>query len=207
MRFLTGLFVMVACAALAPLASADAGFPTFARIIASEGVPPDSLGGRDFWAAFRGAFMRTMLPTERPSAREGEFTVSTPASNRFALLEGSESVDAYGVQLVLETLPAEPAAPGGKAPREVRVRVSVAAWPPKVDPSVVRLAAVRSILTLKPNKDRQAFARLLGRSTAVLALEHLHHLNGDLPGDERLRVEQAGRATEPPAEEAAPDGH
>ena len=197
------LVLLAACSTLSAAARADSepsahtpGVPTFARIVASEGVPPDSLGGRDFWAAFRGAFMRTMLPTERPSTRPAEFTVSVPVSNRFALLEGSgESIDAYRVQLALEWLP--PTAPAGTKAKETRVRVSVSAWPPGVDPDVVRLAAARDVIGVKATHDRAALARAVGRNAAILVLEHVHHLNGELPGEERLRLEQATRTTEP----------
>ena len=171
------------------------GVPTFARIVSSEGVPPDSLGGRDFWAAFRGAFMRTMMPTEKPSVRPGEFTVSVPISNRFALLEGSgESIEAYQVQIALQWLSSAASVSAGKAP--ARVVIGVIAWPPGVDPSVVRMAAARDTISVKSTKDRAAMSRALGRNAAILVLEHVHHLNGELPGDERLRLEQATRTTE-----------
>lgn len=213
------MMMTVAALACAGCAGADApakspppGSPNFAVIETIEGAPADSLGGREFRTALRSTFTRASFETQRAAAREGEYTISVPISNRFVLLEGSgasKNPDAYRVQLTLEWLkpPAPPrAAPRGKrkatpaataavpdtsAPRAF---VSVVVWPPGVDPAIVRIAAASDTVTFRvPRAPHAAHGASIGRAAALLVLERLHHLTGDLPEEERLKLDQADR--------------
>ncbi len=206
---------MLACAgcarADAPADSPPPGSPNFAVIEAIEGAPPDSLGGREFWTALRSTFIRSSFTTQHAAARAGEYAIGVPISNRFVLLEGSgaaKNPDAYRVQLTLEWLkpPAPRAAPRGKRKATAaaipavpdtsapRAFVSVVVWPPGVDPAIVRIAAASDTVTfLAPRAPVAAHGASIGRAAALLVVERLHHLSGDLPEDERLKVDQADR--------------
>ena len=213
------LHVAVAALACAGCAGAEApadspppGSPNFAVIETIEGAPADSLGGREFRTALRSTFTRPSFETQRAAAWAGEYAISIPISNRFVLVEGSGASvnpDAYRVQLTLEWLkpPVPPrAAPRGKrkatrAPTTVapdtttpRAFVAVVVWPPGADPAIVRIAAASDTVTFRaPRVPSAAYGTSIGRAAALLVLERLHHLTGDLPEDERLKLEQADR--------------
>ncbi len=196
----------------APADTPPPGAPNFAVIETLDGAPADSAGGREFWTALRSTFIRTSFATQRAATRPGEYAISVPISNRFVLLEGSgasKNPDAYRVQLTLEWLAPQgepPAAPRGKrkpaalatpaAPDTTAPRafVAVVVWPPGVDPAVVRIAAASDTVTFRaPRAPSAAHGASIGRAAALLVLERLHHLSGDLAQDERLKLEQADR--------------
>lgn len=210
------LHVAMAVLACAGCAGADApadspppGSPNFAVIETIEGAPADSTGGREFATALRSTFLRPSFETQRTAARAGEYAVSVPISNRFVLVEGSgaaKNADAYRVQVTLEWLkpPARPratprgkrkataaAAPDTSAPRAF---VSVVVWPPGVDPAIVRIAAASDTVTFRaPRTPPGAYGTSIGSTAALLVLERLHHLSGDLPEDEHLKLDRAER--------------
>ena len=212
------LHVAMAVLACAGCAGADApadspppGSPNFAVIETIEGVPADSTGGREFATALRSMFLSPSFETQRTAARAGEYAVSVPITNRFVLVEGSgaaKNPDAYRVQVTLEWLkpPAPPrATPRGKrkatpvtsaAPdtSSPRAFVSVVVWPPGVDPAIVRIAAASDTVTFRAARTPHgAHGASIGSAAALLVLERLHHLSGDLPEDERLKLDQADR--------------
>ncbi len=196
----------------APADAPPPGVPNFAVIETLDGAPADSAGGREFWTALRSTFIRPSFTTQRAATRPGEYAISVPISNRFVLLEGSgasKNPDAYRVQLTLEWLapqaelpaaprgmrkrsaPMTPAAPDTTAPRAF---VAVFVWPPGVDPAVVRIAAASDTVTFRaPRTPSAAHGASIGRAAALLVLERLHHLSGDLAQDERLKLDQADR--------------
>ena len=113
--------------------------------------------------------------------------------DRFVLLEGSGGPNdppAYRVQLNLEWLKEPPSKPSGKSkkPTGPRAVVSVFAVPPGVDPALVRIAPAADTVTFSARAaPADSFTIAVARTVALLALEHLHHLDGELPDDERLQ--------------------
>ena len=89
------------------------------------------------------------------------------------------------------TAAAAAAAPDTSAPRAF---VSVVVWPPGVDPAIVRIAAASDTVTFRaPRTPYAAYGGSIGRTAALLVLERLHHLSGDLSEDERLKLDRADR--------------
>lgn len=167
------------------------GSPLMVVISAFAGVPRDSAGGDAFWIAFRSTFLEQGFVTEKPGAREGRFNVSVPLINRAVLLEGSGGPwddEAYRVSLDVSPLPA--------APRDTAARavIAVTALPPGTDPRLVRVApAVDTLRFEKGRGGAPAGLAALARNAAILVIERVHRIAGELPEGERLVLEGARR--------------
>lgn len=119
MRALT--FVLASLLALATPALAQmpgstpaaSGVPYFVQLVSSEGLPKEPAARSAFLDAFRMAFAEDEFALSAPAARGSGVVEGEKVANRFRLLEGSASSDAWSMQLVLGTpplvLPAKPA--------------------------------------------------------------------------------------------------
>jgi len=180
------------------------GAPRFAYVTALEGLPPDSLGGREFRVAFNSAFVETEFSTERESVRPGEMLLSVPISNHFRLLHGSNNADAWQVQVSLtwgRSYSATRAkrskltqSPRAAAPRDTSVEIVIFALSPEAVAAGARVVPDYERLVFRSAAGPpELFARNAGRAVALLTLELLHHLSEDLAQDERLRLDGATR--------------
>lgn len=168
------------------------------------GEVADSLRGA-FMAAFRGAFAEGAYATER--TRDGRPVASLPAGARFRLIEGTSGWGVWNVQVVGEPLAGAGGRPG--------LRVTVAALSPQAVDAGARPIPARTTIALADDEAGggppaallrpQAWWRVAGRATALLALERLHHLTGDLDADTRLALGPVTRVDEP-AEDAGETG-
>lgn len=185
------------------------GAPQFAIFDGVSGAPGDSAVQRRFFDLLRGVFLERTFATEKADHPERRSMISVPITNRFVLLEGTGGPNdppAYHVQLTLEWLSEKS---GGsskssdkatkkdvKKPTGPRAVVSVFALPPGVDPAVVRIAPAADTVTfLAPPAPADSFTVAVAQTSALLVLEHLHHLDGELPGDERLKMKHASRTS------------
>ncbi len=183
------------------------GAPNLAWLASLEFDPPlaDSLG-RAFMAAFRGAFAEGAYATERE--RDGRPAASVPVSARFRLIEGTGGWGAWNVQIVLNVVSSGPSQPPG-------YRITVAALSPQAVEAGARPIPARAGFSIEPGEPagpgdgRSAMRRtpseswrIVGRTAGLLALEHLHHLSGDL--DENARFALGPVRREAPGPVAAP---
>ena len=182
----------------APSEPQPPGAPQFAILDAVSGAPGDSVAQQRFFDVLRGVFLERTFVTEK-AERPGRYAVSVPINNRFVLLEGTGGPNdppAYRVQLNLEWLKEPPSKPSSKTkkPTGPRAVVSVFAVPAGVDPASVRIAPAADTVTFQaPAAPADSFTIVVARTSALLALEHLHHLDGELPEDERLQTKNASR--------------
>lgn len=114
------MFALVALAGLPTLVSAQMpgstpaanGMPHFVQLVASEGLPKEPAARAAFLDAFRMTFAEDEFALAAPAARGTATIEGEKVANRFRLLEGSASADAWSMQLVLGTpplvLPAKP---------------------------------------------------------------------------------------------------
>lgn len=160
------------------------GVPNLAWLSSIEGMPGDSLDRRAFMSGFRGAFAEGAYATERE--RGGRPLASIPASARFRLIEGTGGWGVWNVHLVV-------AWTEGGATRGPRLTVTVAALSPEAADKGARPVPVRTSLVFEPVAERAALMRMAGRATALLALERLHHLAGELDEDTRFVLGPARR--------------
>jgi hypothetical protein len=205
---------VVAVLLAAPFAFANAettsepqppGAPQFAIFDGVSGAPGDSVAQQRFFDVLRGVFLERTFVTEK-AERPGRYAISVPINNRFVLLEGTGGPNdppAYRIQLDLEWLKEQPSKPSSKTnakdpkkPSGPRAVVSVFAVPAGVDPALVRIAPAADTVTfVAPGAPADSFTVAVARTSALLALEHLHHLDGELPDDERLQTKQASRTS------------
>ena len=114
------MFALVSLLALATPASAQmpgstpiaSGMPHFVQLVSSEGLPKEPAARSAFLDAFRMTFAEDEFALSAPAARGTGVIEGEKVANRFRLLEGSASSDAWAMQLVLGTpplvLPAKP---------------------------------------------------------------------------------------------------
>lgn len=161
-------------------------------------APADSLR-RAFMSAFRGAFAEGAYATERE--RDGRPAASVPVSARFRLIEGTSGWGVWDVRVVVE-----PAARGSaNDPAEFQVLVAVLS--PQSAEAGARPIPLRTGIAIdaahpgadaagRPGPRARSSTEIwrdAGRATALLALEGLHHLSGDLDEDTRLGLGPARR--------------
>ncbi len=107
------MFVLVALFALATPALAQmpgstpaaSGMPHFVQLVSSEGLPKEPAARSAFLDAFRSTFAEDEFALSAPAARGTGVIEGERIANRFRLLEGSASSDAWSMQLVLGTPP------------------------------------------------------------------------------------------------------
>jgi len=217
------LLAALSGAALAAPAPTPPGAPHLVRMLAVESVPPiNDTRARSFLTGFRGTFLDESFVTERGAAREGEYALSVPITNRFVLLMGSgDSGDAWQAQVTMEWIGSardsaakRDSVTGGKRARGAKPRraepagheretgsersgVIVSYWSlsPEAVAANARPIPRRERLVFEfPANPGSAFFREAGRRVALLVLEDLHHLSGDLDADERLRLTETLRS-------------
>jgi hypothetical protein len=168
------------------------GVPNLAWLSSIEGVPGDAADRRAFMSGFRGAFAEGAYATERE--RGGRPVASIPVSARFRLIEGTGGWGVWNVHVVVAW--SEPqAAPRGAAARGPTLELTVAALSPEAVEQGARPIPARVTLALEPAATRAESMRAAGRATALVALDRLHHLSGDLDEDTHLALGPARRVT------------
>jgi hypothetical protein len=199
------------------------GVPHMVRMLSVESVPSiNDTRVRSFLTGFRGTFLDESFVTERSAAREGEYAVSVPITNRFVLLMGSgDSPDAWQAQVTIEwSLSARDSAAlrdsaaagkrtrGAKSRREQPARNAFASGPARSGAVVTYWSLSPEAVTANarpiPRREKlvfefpanpgSAFFREAGRRIALLVLEDLHHRSGDLDPEERLRLTECLRS-------------
>jgi hypothetical protein len=216
------LLAALSGASLAAPAPTPPGVPHMVRMLAVESMPPiNDTRARSFLTGFRGTFLDESFVTERGAAREGEYALSVPITNRFVLLMGSgDSDDAWQAQVTMEwtgsardSAAGRDSVAGGKRARGARPRraepghesetgagrsgVVVTYWSlsPEAVAANARPIPRRERLVFEfPANPGSAFYREAGRRVALLILEDLHHVSGDLDADERLRLTETIRS-------------
>jgi hypothetical protein len=123
---------------------------------------------------------------------------SIPVSARFRLIEGTSGWGVWTLHVALAWNE-----PAGTGPR-LAVAVAVLSPQAAAADSSARAVPERVLLALEPAATRAELMRAAGRATALVALERLHRLSGDLEADTRLVLGPARRIPPPGAAPAAP---
>ncbi len=177
------------------------GMGNFLHLVAIENLPASAAERNAFLSGFRGAFTDDALRTERvPRKKPGPPRPSLPIRNRFHLLEGSESRGTWQAQVTLEWLPPVPVA---AVPRDTSqhvaatppgLRVTYWALTPEAVEADARPLPIREELSFESAGASPAgFAEHAGRQVALMLLETLHQLAGELDDDQRVRLEATAR--------------
>jgi len=190
---------------------AASGMPLFVQLTSTEGLPKEPAARAAFLDAFRMTFADEDLALAIPAARGTGVAEGERVPNRFRLLEGSPSADAWSMQLVLGTppvvLPARPKAKKnetvvrrnantlGRASRGLTVvflLLSPEAVKADARPIPVRLGLVFPDPTaIDGVGDRVSSGGYgypwaeAGRATGLLALELLHQRAGEIREQDR----------------------
>lgn len=208
------------------LAAALAGTPLAAesgpaeprplRVVAVEGVPPDSVTRTEFMAGFDEALSAAAIPIEQPGAG-GEWQPAGARPNRFARTDDPKAEDAWSLQVVVRAPPPFGAKrynprtkkseryvdPGLRASRGMTVALLV------LSPEAI-VAGARAMpehaafafpqATAPAGGERDATEgfrfpwREAGRAAATLSLELLHRRSGDFGDGIRCDLSPALRA-------------
>ena len=186
--------IVATCPATAATPAAP-GLPYFVRLTALEGAPRDSATAAAFSSGFRGAFSDVSFATER--LRGTRATPAAALTNRFRLLESMGAPDdsagpSYQTQVTLEWLRTPPPPRGLLvAPARPTVRVTWFALTPEAVAAGARVMPSRVLLKFEAGTPSGE----MGREVALLVLESLHHLSGDL--DENARLALGGTLRSP----------
>jgi hypothetical protein len=167
---------------------AGPGMPYFVRLTALEGAPKDSLAAAAFSSGFRGAFSDESFRAERMNGSRA--TPAAAVTNRFRMLESmgapdDSAGDSYHAQVTLDWL-RNPPPPRGMlvAPARPGVRITWFTLTPEAVAAGARVIPTRVLLKFEVGTPPAE----MGRQVALLVLESLHHLSGDLDEDVRLAL-------------------
>ena len=173
------------------------GTPFFVQLTALEGAPRDSLAAVAFSSGFRGAFSDESFATERMSGSRA--TPAAAITNHFRLLESMGAPEdsaghSYQTQVTLDWLRTPPPPRGMLVvPARPTVRVTWFALSPEAVAAGARVMPSRVQLKFEAGTAPEE----MGREVALLVLETLHHLSGDLDESARLALGKTLRSPVP----------